>query len=64
MDHELLLLYASIYEKPRRYEGKLNPPSDICLATAKALRELYALRTDRSPICPLCGHGPDIGGHP
>ncbi len=39
-DPETLLTYASIFEKPRREfkGGPLNPPSEICLAAAKALR--------------------------
>ena len=37
---ETLRTYASIFEHPRRHEagGSLYPPSEICIAAARALR--------------------------
>ena len=58
-DPETLLLYASIFEKPRRdyLNGPMRPASEICLAAAQALRFMANKHkiTPDGPPCPMCG---------
>lgn len=48
-DPETLRTYAAIFEMPRRYDGVLHPPTEPCLAAAKALRFQAEKISESSP---------------